>query len=77
MAVSKRPLHTHNRESLSDFVVSAYQMAWVRYERTIDKKAVEKWLSVCPQTYGTSNRENKDGEIDDQETRKGHGHQLR
>jgi hypothetical protein len=52
-------------------------MAWVRYERTIDKKAVEKWLFVCPQTYGTSNRENKGREIDDQETRKGHGHQSR
>jgi hypothetical protein len=76
MAVSKTSLHTHNRESLSDFVVSAYQMAWVRYERTIDKKAAEKWLSACPQTYGTSNRENKDGEVDDQETQISQGHRL-
>jgi hypothetical protein len=46
------------------------------YERTVEKKAVEEWLSACPQTYGTSNRENEDGEIDDQETQISQGHRL-
>jgi hypothetical protein len=45
----------------------------VLHKRTIDKNPVQEWLFACPKTYRTGDREDKDGEINDQETRKGHG----
>jgi len=77
MAVPMKPLRTHNRENLSDLVVSAHRLVWVCHERTVDKKPVEKWLSACPQTHRTGDREDKDGKIDDEETQEGHSHRVR
>ena len=34
---------------------------------------MNKWLSAVPQTERANDREDEDGEIEDQETGKGHG----
>jgi hypothetical protein len=51
-------------------------MVWVFDERTVNKEPAEKWLSACPQTYRTGDHENKDGEINNQETQKRRSHRL-